>query len=160
MPDRFYLLSLKWSPGLGGNALTWWRPNRAGYTAFLESAGVYTSEECAAIVKSREDRRYILPVPCELADSMASRIVDAAKAAEMKWKAARAEGAIERELCEWNPKLGSAAVYGDDGACTNHAVVGLGSRRGKSWHLCAKCAALPNFSRFRVRTLLNGGSEQ
>lgn len=50
-------------------------------------------------------------------------------------------------LCEWNPDEGRAA----DGTEKPHgkATTVVGARG--QWHLCAECAALPEFRRFRVR---------
>lgn len=53
-----------------------------------------------------------------------------------------------RETCEYNPVEKRAAyTQGDLGACGREATVSVG-HNGK-WHLCAKCANLPEFSRYR-----------
>lgn len=51
--------------------------------------------------------------------------------------------------CEWNPKASVAAIEPPaDGDCPNVATVSLGNGE---WHLCASCAGLPRFRRFRRR---------
>jgi hypothetical protein len=60
------------------------------------------------------------------------------------------------ERCEWDPKRNRAGEYipgSIDLGCQNYAVLSVG--RGKdNWHLCESCAALPYFSRKKVRTKL------
>lgn len=52
--------------------------------------------------------------------------------------------------CEWNPQLDRPAFV-DDEELHGEATVMVGSD-GK-WHLCASCAALPRFARFKQRPL-------
>lgn len=60
------------------------------------------------------------------------------------------------KTCEWNPVDGREAQIGDDpGACRRIARVYLGANG--AWHLCEKCAALPNFKRFKAREPLMRG---
>lgn len=59
------------------------------------------------------------------------------------------------ERCEWNPSENRAACVWPDGrheGCQNEALVSVGSNG--MWHLCACCAILPRFKRFRTRTPL------
>lgn len=59
-----------------------------------------------------------------------------------------------RPRCEWNPKASVAAIEPPaDGDCPNVATVSLGNGE---WHLCASCAGLPRFRRFRRRRPLRG----
>lgn len=51
--------------------------------------------------------------------------------------------------CEWNPKQGRAALESEKA----HAFAAVSLGRGK-WHVCAKCAALPEFERYRSRKSL------
>ena len=54
--------------------------------------------------------------------------------------------------CEWNPELNVPAQFSDE----RHAAtlsVGVGKN---NWHLCARCAAMPRFKRYRVRKQLRG----
>ena len=63
--------------------------------------------------------------------------------------------------CEWNPIAKTAAsamslvVPGD---CPNEAAFVVGA--DGQWRLCASCAALPEFKRFRVRTAVRGKGER
>jgi hypothetical protein len=58
---------------------------------------------------------------------------------------------MTREECEWNPALKKPACSPPlGGECQNMATLDLG--RGR-WHLCATCAALPEFKRFKQRPL-------
>lgn len=55
--------------------------------------------------------------------------------------------------CEWNPAHHIPAWWpGLHGDCLNDATVTLGAKG--DWHLCASCAALPEFRRFKVRRKL------
>jgi len=53
--------------------------------------------------------------------------------------------------CEWYPSEGRPACEKDE--THGNATVSLGDGQ---WHLCASCAALPAFDRFRVRKPLPG----
>ena len=48
--------------------------------------------------------------------------------------------------CEWNPTANRMAYEGEEHAQAD-LVVGVDGQ----WRLCAACAALPRFKRFRVR---------
>lgn len=53
---KYYIFSWKWSQK--GDTLTFWNPNKAGYTANLNNAGIYSEEEVCSqmvIVYSREE---------------------------------------------------------------------------------------------------------
>lgn len=52
-----------------------------------------------------------------------------------------------KDPCEYNPDE-SRAVYADEVHALATVIVGA---KGQ-WRLCAQCAALPRFDRFRVRT--------
>ena len=47
-PEMYYLRTR----GYVGNGLIWWRPNSAGYTSDLRSAGIYPHEEAMSICRS------------------------------------------------------------------------------------------------------------
>lgn len=51
------------------------------------------------------------------------------------------------ERCEYNPKAGRARL-GDEDACSNEATLCVGHKG--LWRLCQRCAALPQFNRFKV----------
>lgn len=53
-------------------------------------------------------------------------------------------------LCEWDPERGEPARIGD--GCERAAVLSVGANG--QFHLCAECAALPRFKRFRRRVPL------
>lgn len=67
---EFYILSLKWSRDNEQN-LTWWMPNRSGYTSILEHAGRYSAAEA----KSHEGSDTTIAVPCEVVDRLSSRVM-------------------------------------------------------------------------------------
>jgi len=54
-----------------------------------------------------------------------------------------------RDGCEWNPEINGPAVYGDEHNASARADVLVGAD-GK-WRLCASCAGLTTFGRFRRR---------
>lgn len=54
---------------------------------------------------------------------------------------------FEATRCEWDPDRDEPSAIG--GGCRNEAAVSVGSRT--SIHLCASCAALPAFARYRKR---------
>ena len=64
-------------------------------------------------------------------------------------------------LCEWNPLKNEPAIESqgparaEDG-CLNEATLAVGFRG--DWHLCASCAALPVFLKYRRRVPLGAGS--
>ncbi len=60
-------------------------------------------------------------------------------------------------LCEYDPKRKQPALSVMDGGesmagCMNEATVSIGA--AGMWHLCASCAELPEFARFKKRTPL------
>jgi hypothetical protein len=57
--------------------------------------------------------------------------------------------------CEWNPQAHTAANI--DEPSHGEAVVSVGDGE---WHLCASCAALPKFSRYRKTSLRHAGGLQ
>ncbi len=60
------------------------------------------------------------------------------------------------ELCEWNPVHGVPAKSDLPYNCRNEATWSVG--RGKrNLHLCDKCAASPDFKRFKRRVRLKEG---
>lgn len=59
---------------------------------------------------------------------------------------------MRNEQCEYDP-VRHAARYDGEG-CTNPATLNVGAN-GK-WHICASCAALPEFSKYRSRRILPG----
>ena len=62
-------------------------------------------------------------------------------------------GQIPRgERCEWNPTLHRPARDDDNPPHDAIATISLGAL--SAWHVCADCAKLPHFSRFRTRAPL------
>jgi hypothetical protein len=59
-------------------------------------------------------------------------------------------GAFQPDPCEWNPAADRPAREGEPSH--GDATVSLGAEG--EWHLCASCAALPVFARFKVRKAL------
>jgi hypothetical protein len=63
-------------------------------------------------------------------------------------------------LCEWDPERRQGAIELPESGlrfgCPNRAELSLG--RDGMWHVCRSCAALPEFSRFRVRAELSKGA--
>lgn len=57
--------------------------------------------------------------------------------------------------CEWNPKAKRGHVWWSDGK--PHAFARVSLKRG-AWLLCAACAALPEFKRYRVRKSLKSNA--
>ncbi len=56
--------------------------------------------------------------------------------------------------CEWDPQRDRLAQFlppDIEMGCRNRATVSIGNG---AYHLCAECAALPRFSRYRVRKAL------
>jgi hypothetical protein len=73
LSKEYFVLSLKWSKGQ--ELLVWWRPNNAGYTCRLDDAGRYTAEAIEADRRYYDDGEGTLAVPCEMAESLAIRVV-------------------------------------------------------------------------------------
>ena len=72
MPDdRLYYIQDKRTTC--GNCVMWWRQGRAGYTAHLELAEVFTEAEAMAIARNRATD---VPWPKDVIDSIAGLTVD------------------------------------------------------------------------------------
>lgn len=67
--DGYYLASYK--DGCSNGIITWWGPNRAGYTPYLEQAGVYTKAEAEKIANHET-----VAVPVAMVAAHESRLVD------------------------------------------------------------------------------------
>jgi hypothetical protein len=68
------ILSLKHS---GGDFLTWWGPNRCGYTHSLQQAGHYSAWEAGKIEASCHDgHRSSVAIHSDLAHLLAHSVVD------------------------------------------------------------------------------------
>lgn len=73
---------------------------------------------------------------------------------------------VELDLCEWDPdrdrpaqglpvtQCGRTLRWTDYTGCSNPMELVVGSQG--EWRLCASCAALPRFRRFRRRMQLSG----
>lgn len=58
--------------------------------------------------------------------------------------------------CEFNPTTGEpSSDPANPGDCRNEAAFSVG--HDGQWHVCADCAALPFFRKYRKRTRLNTG---
>jgi hypothetical protein len=68
--EMYYIVDNR---GTVGNSLSFWGPNRRGYTCKLEKAGLYSKEEAFSIHKNRETD---LPFPQSLIKSVCTRQVD------------------------------------------------------------------------------------
>ena len=51
--------------------------------------------------------------------------------------------------CEWNPERNRSAFVGEQGHAEATVICGADG----AYHLCASCAALPRFARFKKRPL-------
>jgi len=51
-------------------------------------------------------------------------------------------------LCEWSPLENAPASI--DSGCINQATVSVGRGRN-NFHVCASCAVLPRFNRYKYR---------
>ena len=91
--DGFYLACFK--DGRSRGVMTWWGPDNAGYTPYLEQAGVYTAEQIAAD-PSYYDSAHTVPVPVSFIDGRDSRQVDGglSKNGEIFWSAKNLRAAI------------------------------------------------------------------
>ena len=72
MDMEFLILNKDRSQG----AAMWWRPDRAGYTTDVDSAGRYSSEESARIVRSGSGKDIRVPVSAIGRTVTTRRIVD------------------------------------------------------------------------------------
>jgi hypothetical protein len=55
--------------------------------------------------------------------------------------------------CEYNPVTrGPSCIPPLPGDCKNDATLMIGAKG--EWHICASCAALPEFKKYRVRRAL------
>ena len=64
--------------------------------------------------------------------------------------------------CEFDPDRSEAAIDGDHHNATVQATVIVGAGRrisGGNWMLCADCASLPRFKRFRTRKAITRDAE-
>lgn len=77
-PKEYYILSLRYGDD---GTCTWWRPNNAGYTGVLESAGKYTEDD--ALTEYHNDGVNAIAVPCEIALKYACSLVDVGGRDEM-----------------------------------------------------------------------------
>lgn len=59
-------------------------------------------------------------------------------------------------LCEWDPVRNepAGAVATAECGCRNKATVRVGAKG--EWHLCASCARLPRFNKYKVRVPYKG----
>jgi hypothetical protein len=57
------------------------------------------------------------------------------------------------DLCEWDPARSCAAELNNEHQEPAALIVGANGE----WRLCAQCAALPRFRRFRVRRVIRRG---
>lgn len=91
--EGFYLACYK--DGRSRGVMTWWRPDDAGYTPYLEQAGVYTAEQIAAD-QSYYDNAHTVPVPVSFIDGRDSRQVDLglSKNGQIFWSAKNLRAAI------------------------------------------------------------------
>lgn len=69
----YYILSIKNGPA--GNDLLWWRPDNAGYTVVLESAGVYTQADIDEHPRYYNDGTDTVAVPVAEVERRAVRVV-------------------------------------------------------------------------------------
>ncbi len=77
---EFYIVSLYHS---AGDNILWWRPKNAGYTVALEQAGRYTQADLDAHPGYYQSERN-MAVPCGIAESLASRVVDSGHLVKLK----------------------------------------------------------------------------
>lgn len=70
-PQGFYLASFKREKRDG--FITWWGPNNAGYTPYLNHAGIYQTDEIEA---GYHDSEYTVPVPVSFVRQFEQRVID------------------------------------------------------------------------------------
>lgn len=64
--DRFFILSIKHTRQ-AERSLTWWRPENAGYTRFLDWAGTYKGDDVRANREYYDNKVSTVAVPVKLA---------------------------------------------------------------------------------------------
>lgn len=68
---KYYLLSIKHSKY---DQYSWWGPNDSGYTANIQTAGIYTEEQ----INSRKNyysNKGVMPVPVEVVEQAVKTVV-------------------------------------------------------------------------------------
>lgn len=70
--QMYYLLSPKHSRG---GLVLWWGPNNAGYFQSLDMAGKYSQSKIDSDPSYYDNGDGAVPVPCEIVEAMASRVV-------------------------------------------------------------------------------------
>jgi hypothetical protein len=93
--DGFYLATFK--DGRSKGVMTWWGPDNAGYTPYLEQAGIYTAEQIAA-EPTYYDNEYTVPVPASFLSGRDSRQVDVGltKNGHVFWSAKNLRSALTK----------------------------------------------------------------
>ena len=71
VPEGFYIASFKRLCGY----VTWWMPNDAGYTTYLEQAGIYTADQIAAH-PGYYDNDYTVPIPVGAVSGHTVTVID------------------------------------------------------------------------------------
>jgi len=73
---EYYIVTKAHSAIWPGGVLLFWAANRCGYSTFLEAAGRYSEEEARDICHCRGGEQMDFPVPCDLVEKEAIRVVD------------------------------------------------------------------------------------
>jgi hypothetical protein len=128
--DGFYLACYK--DGRSRGVMTWWRPDDAGYTPYLDQAGVYTAEQIAADPRYY-DNAHTVPVPVSFIDGRDSRQVDVglSKNGQIFWSAKNLRAAIAAAA--------KPADFQECAAQSGSCVYGPYGRHGESQ--CKYCGA-------------------
>jgi hypothetical protein len=72
MDDRYVIVCLRHRDMFfGGNAYLFWGPHRSGYTAVIESAGLYSEQEAMKIADEDD-----VPIPLSAIDMEENQFVD------------------------------------------------------------------------------------